>query len=97
MNVHTPETGDQVHGDEYCTQCGQLRQHIVDLIVSVRHLDRDLGEVVGVRTRKNLFIMIQTLGHCDQVVLDVREIKSLKVLSSGMTKSGDKQGVQYQR
>jgi hypothetical protein len=49
-----------------------------------------LGEVVGVRTRKDLLVVVQTLGHRDQVVLDVGEIKSLEALSSGMTNSGDK-------
>jgi len=97
MDVHTPETGDQVHGDEHRTQRGQLRQNVVDLIVRVRHLNRDLGEVVGVRAGENLLIVVQTLGHCDQVVLDVGEIKSLVRLWSGMTKSGGKQDVRCQR
>jgi len=90
MNVHTPETGDQVHGDEHCTQRGQLRQNVVDLVVRVRHLNRDLCEVVGVRARENLLIVVQTLGHRDQVILDVGEIKSLVRLWLGATKSGDK-------
>lgn len=90
MDVHTPETGDQVHGDEYRTKRGQLRQNVVDLVVSVCHLDRDLGKVVGMRARKNLLVVIQTLGHRDQVVLDIGEIKSLEVIWSGITKSGGK-------
>jgi len=39
VNVHAPETGDQVHGNENRTQRGQLRQNVVDLIVRVCHLD----------------------------------------------------------
>ena len=97
MDVHSPETSDQVHGDEYRTKGGQLRQNVVDLVISVRHLDRDLGEIVGMRAGKDLLVVVQTLGHRDQVVLDVGEIKSLEVLSSGMTKPGGKQDVQYQR
>ena len=58
MDVHTPKTSDQIHGDEHCTQCGQLRQNVVDLVVRVCHLNRDLSEVVGVRTRKNLFVVV---------------------------------------
>ena len=65
MDIHTPKASDQVHGDKDRTQSGQLRQNVVDLVVCVCHLYRDLGQVVGVRTRKNLLIVVQALGHRD--------------------------------
>ena len=55
------------------------RKHIVDLVVRVGHFDGDLSEVVGVRTRQNLFVVVQVLRHCNQVVLDIGEIETLKV------------------
>ena len=62
-------TCDQVHRYEHCTERSQLGQHVVDLIIRVRHLDRDLREVIRVRPRQNLFIVVQILRHRDQVVL----------------------------
>jgi len=38
----------QVHRDENRTQCRQLREDIVDLVVSICHFDGDLCQVVGV-------------------------------------------------
>ena len=87
MDVHTPETGDQVHRDEYRTQSSQLRQNVVDLVVCVCHFDRNLSQVVGMRARKDLLVMVQALGHCDQVVLDIGEIKPLAWFWSGVVKS----------
>jgi len=78
MDIHTPETGDQVHRDEHRTQRGQLRQNVVDLVVGICHLDGDLGEVVRMGARKNFLVVVQTLGHRNQVVLDVGEIKPLE-------------------
>jgi hypothetical protein len=49
------------------------------------------------RPRKNLLVVVQTLGHRDQVVLDIGEIESLEILSSGMAESEDERDVQYQR
>lgn len=48
VDVHTPETRDDVHGHDDGTESGKLGQHVIDLIVGIRHLNRDLGEVVGV-------------------------------------------------
>ena len=62
-------TCDQVHRYEHRTEGSQFREHVIDLIVGVRHLDRDLGEIVGVRAREDCLIMVQVLGHGDQVVL----------------------------
>ena len=62
-------TCDQVHRYEHCTERGQLGEDVVDLVVGVCHLDRDLGEVVGVRAGEDFFIVVQVLGHRDQVVL----------------------------
>ena len=70
-------TSDKVHWDKDRTQCGELREHLVDLIVRVRHLDADLGEVVRVRARQNFLVVVQVLRHRDQVVLNVRQIQSL--------------------
>jgi hypothetical protein len=82
--VHTPETSNQIHrtwilvtvlrtwrldSHQDSTQCCQLGENIINLIVGVRHLDRDLGEVIRVGSRKNLFVMIQILGHGDQMIL----------------------------
>lgn len=89
MDVHTPETGDQVHGNEHGTERSELGQDVVDLVVRVGHLDRDLREVVRVRTRENLLVVVQVLvsalspqeletytRHSDQVVLDIRKIEA---------------------
>jgi hypothetical protein len=70
-------TSDKVHRDENRTQCGELREHLVDLVVRVRHLDADLGEVVRVRARQNFLVVVQVLSHRDQMVLNVRQIQSL--------------------
>lgn len=77
MHVHAPETRDEVHGNEHRTERGQLREHVVDLVVGVRHLDRDLREVVAVRAREDLLVVVQVLRHRDQVVLDIREVETL--------------------
>lgn len=61
VDVHTPETCDQVHRNEDGTERGELREDVVDLVVCVGHFDRDLREVVGVRTRENLLVMVQVL------------------------------------
>lgn len=79
MHVHSPQTCNQVHGDKHGTQRGQLREHVVDLVVRVSHLDGDLGEIVGVRPRKDLLVVVQILGHRDQMVLDIREVEALAV------------------
>lgn len=81
MDVHAPQTGDQVHRDEDCTERGELGEHVVDLVVRVRHLDRDLGEVVRVRSGEDLLVVVQVLGHRDQVVLDVGQVQSLHARS----------------
>lgn len=71
-------TGDQVHGDKHRTQGRQLRKHIVDLVVRIRHLDGNLSKVIGVGSGEDLFVVVQVLGHGDQVVLDVGEVKTLR-------------------
>lgn len=38
----TTHTCDEVHRNQDGTQCSQLREHIVDLIVCICHLDGDL-------------------------------------------------------
>lgn len=43
INVGQSLTCDEVHGNEDGTQSRELRQHIVDLVVGICHLDRDLG------------------------------------------------------
>lgn len=77
MNVHTPETRNQVHGNEHRTERGELGEDVVDLVVRVCHLDRYLREVVRVRAGENLLVVVQILGHRDQMVLDVRQVKAL--------------------
>lgn len=62
-------TGNQVHRDEHRSERGQFREHVVDLVIRVCHFDRDLCEVVGMRTRENFFVVVQVLRHSDQVVL----------------------------
>ena len=42
-------TGDKVHRDENRTQCSELGEHVINLVVRVCHLDADLGEVIRVR------------------------------------------------
>lgn len=51
------------------------------MVVGVGHLDGDLSKIVGVRAGENLFVVVQVLGHCDQVVLDVREVEALLAYS----------------
>jgi len=67
-------TGDKVHRDENRTQRSELGEHLIDLVVRICHLDTDLGEVIRVRARQDLFVVVQVLGHCNQVVLNVRQI-----------------------
>jgi hypothetical protein len=62
----------QVHRDEYCTQRSHLREDIIDLVVRICHLDRNLRQVVGVRPRQNFFVMIQIVRHGYQVVLIIQ-------------------------
>lgn len=56
---------------------GKLGEHIVDFVVRVRHFDRDLSEVVGVRARENLFVVRQILRRGGDVILDIGEVESL--------------------
>ena len=58
MHVHAPETRNEIHGDEHRTERRELREHVVDLVVRVRHLDADLCEVIGVRAREDLFVVV---------------------------------------
>ena len=112
MNVHTPQTGDQIHRTSIFVSNrgsvsalsaahiktvpnavsfleanesalarkpswgyeGYLREHVVDLIVGVRHLNGDLSEIIRVRSRQNLLVVVQILRHGDQMVLDVGQI-----------------------
>lgn len=69
----------RTYGDEDGTERRQLGQDIVDLVVGVRHLDRDLGEVVGVRARQDLLVVRQVLRARRDVVLDVRQVETLCV------------------
>ena len=64
-------TSDQIHRDEYCTEGGEFRKNIIDLVVRVRHFDGNLCEIIGVRAREYLFVVVQVLRHCNQVVLYV--------------------------
>jgi hypothetical protein len=66
-------TGDQVHGNQHRSERRELGEHVVDLVVRVRHLNRDLREVVRVRAREDLFVVVQILRHRDQMVLKARE------------------------
>lgn len=68
-------TSDQVHGNQDSTQCSQFGKHIVDLVVGVRHLDGDLSEIVGVRARQNLLVVVQVLSHGDQMILMEKGVK----------------------
>ena len=77
MDVHSPKTCDQVHRDENGTERGELREHIVNLVVRVGHLDRDLCEIVAVRSRQDLFVVVQVLGHGNQMVLNIGEVQAL--------------------
>ena len=77
MYVHAPQTGDQVHWDENGTERGKLGEDVVNLVVRIRHLDRDLRKVVRVRPGKDLLVVVQVLGHRDQVILDVGQIQPL--------------------
>lgn len=48
----------QVHRDENRTQCRQLRENIIDLVVSICHFDGNLRQVVGVRPGQDFFVVI---------------------------------------
>jgi hypothetical protein len=63
------DTCNQVHGNEDSAKSRQLRKHIVDLIVCIRHFNGNLRQVVGVRARKDFFIMVEVLGHSNKMVL----------------------------
>ena len=70
-------TGDHIHREQNRTERGHSREHIIDLVVCICHIDRDLREVVGVRAREELLVVIQALCRRDQMVLDVREVQAL--------------------
>lgn len=77
-NTQKKREEDEYHNShQHRTQSSQFRQDIVNLVIRIRHLDRDLSEVVGMRTRQDLFVVIQVLRHGDQVVLDIGEIQAL--------------------
>ena len=63
VDVHSPETGHKVHGNEHGTQSREFGEYVIDLVVCVRHFDRNLGQVVGVRARKDLLVVVQILCH----------------------------------
>lgn len=65
----TAHTRNQVHGYKHSTQRRQLRKNVIDLIVRVSHFDGNLGQVVRVWARENFFVVIQVLGHRNQMVL----------------------------
>jgi len=77
LSIAAERTGNHIHREQNRTERGHSREHVVDLVVRVCHLDRDLCEVVGVRAREELFVVIQALRHGDQVVLDVGEVQAL--------------------
>ena len=52
-HVHTPETGDDVHGQDDGTQDCQLSQHIGGLFLSLIHTNIDLSEVIAVGSSKD--------------------------------------------
>lgn len=66
VDVHTPQTSHQIHWNENRTQCCELGENVVDLVVRVGHLDRDLREVIGMRARENLLVVIQILGSAQR-------------------------------
>lgn len=78
VDVHAPQTSDQVHRDEYGTERRELGEDVVDLVVRLRHFDGDLREVVRVRSGEYLLVVIQVLRHGNQVVLDIGEVQALK-------------------
>ena len=44
--VHTPETGDDVHGQDDGADDGKFAQDVVGLLRALVHADVDLGEIV---------------------------------------------------
>ena len=70
-DVHSPQTRDKVHWDKNRTKRSELGENIVDLIIGIRHFDRDLSEIIAMRARQNLLVMIQILRHRNQMVLDI--------------------------
>lgn len=50
--VHSPHSGDDIHGKNNGTQDGELAQNIVGLLCTLIHSDVDLSKVVTVCSRK---------------------------------------------
>jgi hypothetical protein len=71
MHVHTPETSYQVHRNKNGTKSSEFRQDVVDLVIRICHLDRNLSQIIRMGPRENLFVVVQVLGHGDQMVLDI--------------------------
>ena len=77
MHIHPPQPRHQIHRNKHSPQRSQLRKHIINLIIRIRHLNRYLRQVVRMRSRQDLLVVIQVLGHGYQVILDIGEIEAL--------------------
>lgn len=49
-DVHSPETGDNVHGQDDGTQNSELAENVSSLFLSLVHANVDLREVIAVRS-----------------------------------------------
>ena len=63
------------------------------MVVGRVHEDGDSGEVVGVGSRKNLLVVIQVLGHGDEMILREGETRT-GILSASEVKTG---GSRYEK
>jgi len=58
-DVHSPETGDDVHGQNDGSQYRQSTEDVRRLFLSLVHFDVDLRQVVAMATREDLFHVVQ--------------------------------------
>jgi hypothetical protein len=74
MYVHTKETTDQVERNKNRRDDRNLLKRSVAVVPLNYLIDRDLSEVIGVRTAEHLFEMRQVGHHSDDVILDIAEV-----------------------
>lgn len=49
-DVHSPETGNDIHRQDDGSEHGELAEDVCGLLLSLVHADVDLGEVVAMRS-----------------------------------------------
>jgi hypothetical protein len=67
-NIHPPQPRDNVHRHNDDRKQGQLAKKRINAIVGLHRIDGEIGEIISVRSRENLFEGRQIRSHCDNVI-----------------------------